>query len=450
MKFKVVLLGSELSSSQNTGIHAIANETRRNGIDTFCIDYLEFFSIEQLKELAEYINNITVEKPIIGINTNFIKNEASFTNLMSFLKPHVLVLGGLNRLLEIDQIKFVDLRGTSREVDFVRLCLQHFNINKEPLKFELENLLHTYTDDDVYPEGVGIPFQISRHCIFNCTFCNSVENRAKRMNWRRIDLMIQQMEQAQQRYKTDKFVCTANTFNDYTERCEEFLSALKSHSNLRRAHFFAFMRFDLLLKQEKIWPLFDDFVRSTYFGIETLDEKDSFFARKGMRKEQRKEDILKVGKSLPKMLKGYGLIHGLPNSTEESTEDTIRWLIESDVVDMVVLSPLTISDQNEDFHASDLSKNPEKFGYRVLSRRKDREKFLSGIVERTQLDWIRTSDNYTSDQAQQFVKNMFSRYNMRPRKGRNHNDGNLLIDGAKSDYFKTYTQLVFNRLRHHV
>ena len=106
--------------------------------------------------------------------------------------------------------------------------------------------------------------------------------------------------------------------------------------------------------------------------MESLNHESAKSVGKGMHPQKLKEGLYRLKELCPDLVISLGMILGLPYDTEETLRKNHEWFLESDCpVDGISYSPFYI-EFNSPFHPnnSKISKNPDKYGYKVHSHNK--------------------------------------------------------------------------------
>ena len=86
-----------------------------------------------------------------------------------------------------------------------------------------------------------------------------------------------------------------------------------------------------------------------------------------MNPEKLKKCLLEIKKKYPDIHIQINLIIGLPYSTKEDIKESVDWFLDNNVADYLRVIDLDIRDPSRISFSSEFSKNPEKYGYQIIS-----------------------------------------------------------------------------------
>lgn len=379
------------------GAYRIASHLRQHGYSVQIIDFIDYFNLE---ELSSIIDNITGDNTLaLCISTTFLKTRDDDDIISSVYKSFRQVSSKFRFLVENYRIKhpFVKIVGGGANVfrykedtlfdtvitgygevvilDYInslknkkrRLYPTYKNvtlINGDNHLLPIDNMQHIWSPNDCILNGETLPIEISRGCIFKCSFCSYPLNGKKKFDYLRDPEFIKdEMIRNYELYGTTNYMFSDDTFNDSTYKLEKLH---KVFTNLPfKLKFVSYLRLDLLYAhQEQIQLLKEMGLGSAAFGIESLKPKTAKFIGKGMAKD-------KIKDFLPRLYYEHwneeisvicSFIIGLPYESLEEVEESFNW-IQSVKINSIWM-PLVITPTN--FYRSEIDKNYEKYGYKLL------------------------------------------------------------------------------------
>ena len=426
----MVLLFTETTfHTRRVGCYRIATILRSIDVEVEVIDFLSEWNVDELIKLIDKINSIEW----VGFSLTYsyflseVENATRFTDLskedekklLDYLKSRSIpiVLGGSNA----DSIKnFVSgyyvvigyadnaLAALHRHiVEGLKINLTYINNNKviySDINFpevDLSKIETVFTENDLINDIEMIPIEISRGCIFKCKFCEFPYIGKKPGTYIRTkESIAEDIKRAYYTYGIENFLFVDDTFNDSIEKMQKI-------ADIRRElcipfKFWSYGRLDLLSAHPKMIDLIEDTGWSAVtFGVETLNKKSGSKIGKGADPERLKNTLLMLRKRYPKMHIQINLITGLVDSTKEDIRKSVDWFLENSVADYIKIAPLHIQDISNISSGSEFAKNPNKFGYQIIS------------TDRLKYKW--KNNNWNLDEAKKIAKEMTEYINTKNR-----------------------------------
>lgn len=391
---------------RSIGAYQIAHHCREHGYKVQIIDFTDFFTIEELKEIITKL--LSSELLALGLSTTFYsaldkKNDPRLSvnagsNLRSKViiddklsalfalaknyNPNIKVIGGGANSWQIEGndlfdavfhgyaeqavVEYLDeLTGKKSKKIFPQIKNQKI-INGDLYQFDIEKLNHRYLKEDIIIEGETLPIEVGRGCIFKCKFCSYPLNGKKKNDYiRDYSLLKDELEYNYKNYKVTNYFFTDDTFNDSTEKIKELHKVFTSLSF--KIGFVCYLRADLLHRYpEQINLLKEMGLNSVVFGIESLHRTAAKSIGKGMHPEKLKKFLLDLYyKHWEEEISiTCSMIIGLPGEDEEHVRSIFKWFREEgkDLCDS--WWPLTIS--TEGHYRSEFEKNYSKYGYELI------------------------------------------------------------------------------------
>ena len=424
-----VIILSDFSSvifmEKSIGPYRVASQLRSQGFEVAVIHHVSTFSITEIKHTLSHL--ISDKTLFIGINNFFYRNCGDIVELddgsikpFSMMRPGSFLPHGPQYNREIKELvksinpncKFVlggpDALDTEDNRDFdyvvqgyadisVVNLAQHLLNPKVMLNKARRSIFGFYFIDDIKAESFDfvssntryeehdaildnetLVIEISRGCIFSCTFCSFPLNGKKKMDFiRSVDNIYAEMISNYERFGTTRYILSDDTLNDSVEKCQLMYDL--SQRLPFKLEYWAYIRLDLLAaKPNTIDLLWKSGWRATLFGIETLDANAASLIGKGGSRE-------KLINTLKELKIRYGddinltgsFIYGLPHESLESLERTTEWLLSAECPlhsfntwPLRIRSPEVIKGSG---FLSDLDQNWAKYGYVDLGDRNHRD-----------------------------------------------------------------------------
>ena len=384
-----------LRPNRSFGPYKIATFLRQHGYSVKCIDFLNSFSLSEVDQLIEkYVSDQTLA---VGFslsfgNWQFEKFEKDFFERAELIKQRAqkrVIVGGWKNTGKnfMDQARFNVLA----DHVFIDRCerslltlLDGIKSNKIDLVFKMNKVINagkifpnsdeddanlalilSKEDDDLF-YGEPITVELSRGCIFDCTFCSYEKRGKKKLDYLiHEDPLYQMFKQNYENFGIVNYNAADPTVNDTVEKLEMIARVVDQLEF--KPKFFSFLRSELLLRYpEQI----DLLARIGYvggaFGIESLHPQ----AQKSIRKKISYEDLISLLTSLNEKIPNFNsvllMIVGLPYETKEHFEQMLNKLIERrDLISHIMMFPLFLehTDLENIPHVSNFSLNAEEYGY---------------------------------------------------------------------------------------
>jgi len=232
-------------------------------------------------------------------------------------------------------------------------------------KFNIQENDHLFSDQDCIVDGETLPIEISRGCIFKCTYCQYPYIGKKKLDYvRHIDHIKNEMVHNYERFKTKNYFILDDTFNDTPVKMDMWFECTSSLNF--DIEYTCYMRADLLSRNEdQIEKFKDSGLVSVFFGIESFHPETSKIIGKGWSGKEGKIFLPR----LKNIWKNDVTIHlsfivGFPEETREEYRETQSWCFENNM-DSWIWQPLYIN-RTPRLFSSELEREPEKFGFSFI------------------------------------------------------------------------------------
>ena len=317
---------------RSLGAYQVAHHCRENGYNVQVIDFTDFFDKQELVDIIKKL--LSNELLAVGISTTFYstidedddpklsvnagsnlrgdvvideKLSAVFNVVKTFNSNIKIIAGGANSWQAVGNLTFdAVFHGYSEQsvVEYLE-TLQHKRpksihpkikhqeiVNGDLTYFDIENLNHRYTANDVILRGETLPIEIGRGCIFKCKFCSYPLNGKKKNDYiRNYDLLKEELEYNYKEFGVTNYFFTDDTFNDSTDKIRALHKVFTSLSF--KIGFVCYLRVDLLHRHsEQILLLKEMGLNSVVFGVESLHHGAAKAIGKGMNPEKLKKFLL--------------------------------------------------------------------------------------------------------------------------------------------------------------
>jgi radical SAM superfamily enzyme YgiQ (UPF0313 family) len=270
--------------------------------------------------------------------------------------------------------------------------------------FDFSNYRFSWQDADCILTEEALPIEISRGCVFKCSFCTYPLNGKKKLDYiKSPDVLLDEFKRNYDLFGTTKYVYSDDTHNDSVEKLETLYD--KVYSKLPfKISFSSYIRLDLLRAHPHTIDLLKESgLTSCFFGIESLNYLANKSIGKGMRTENIIDTLNILKDKWSDIFKEAGFIIGLPNDSEN---DVCKWLdlvTDNDFpLDRISLSPLRIYKGSKNVWSNLIESDPESYGYdftssidwknnKELTRKKSYEivnQYNQSPKIKTKLNWV--------------------------------------------------------------
>lgn len=252
-------------------------------------------------------------------------------------------------------------RSLRKESNSIRTKIIDYDV--KGFTFNFPDSKTIFTDDDDVQEGEVLPLELSRGCLFKCSFCSFPLLGRKKGDpeyLKRNNRIVEELTSNYEQFKTTKYMIVDDTFNETTFKIE---NVLKVRDELKiDLEFSAYLRLDLLARfPEQIKLLKELGIRSAFLGIESLNWESAKAIGKGIHPEKVKEALYELKAQWGSNTSIHGsFIIGLPFDNEKNCDEWVPWVIADD-------SPFNGFDFNtlSIGGTSELAMDPAKYGYEM-------------------------------------------------------------------------------------
>jgi len=454
--FDIILftdVNMEIGFAKYAGTFRIATELRQLGASVKVIDcFTKFTENEILKIISKCVGNETLfvgisstllhkDENLHGIANKFFKDiKECITDINSNTS---LIIGG-SRINKFTNIKGIDYYFVGKSDISIKefylykkyykdipitlienrkfLLTEDFNVTSEYFK----HAQIKYNQDDIIEQHESLPLELSRGCIFKCSFCQyDLIGKKKNEYLKSKDALREELIRNYELFGTTNYLFTDELINESIEKVKYLHNIF---TNLPfQISWSSYARLDLIYAYPEMRELLMEAgAFGLVFGIETLDEKAGKAVKKGLGKEKilKTLDFLKE-KYENKIVMSSNFIIGLPFETKESIITTIEWLKSNNCpLDSYSLIPLNLRNRNDGRKMSEISLLPEKFGYL-------RKGQINNLI-----DW--ENENLSFNEAVKIVNESYqsSEFTKKSILGSGNMIGRILNIGYTKDEFK--------------
>jgi len=387
--------------ARTSGSYRIATELRKYNWDVEVVDFVLYWSLDELKNL--FLTRYNKKIKWVGFGYLFNKDYVTIRNFISWIKNHypdiTIIVGSSGLPSYINKNVDYYVYGYS-EKSIIVLLKWLFSNGEQPLfniidnqkiifsndfyiSAPFKNPTIIYQDRDFIKETEWLAIEFSRGCKFKCDFCNFPLLGVKGDYTRSTESIELQLKDAYDRFGVTKYIVTDETFNDSTNKIKKFADAVEKIKF--KPYFSGFIRADLLASriEDREHLLRMNFL-GHYYGIETFNHNSGKSIGKGLSPDKLKYELLKC----KQYFKEYGgwyrgdisLIIGLPHETVDTLEESKKWLIENWSDESFTAFPLLILKPEHDLNKiSKFSNDYKKYGYSEMSNANELSDFYKNI-----------------------------------------------------------------------
>lgn len=412
---QIVLFGDTVNlSPRPTGIYVLASYLRSKGYTTQPIWGWNNINEEQFEALCtKYISE---ETRVVGLSTTLLENGLHdfygvdievFEQRIKFIKginPNVkIVIGGskiryvlAKNIPRLDLIDYV-VKGQGESallwvVENYDAPVEKKFIDDDEYKFDefCESTIAFDEKDELYPKE-SMFFEFARGCIFKCSYCSYHIKGKKRNEFsKELQSLKQDLISNYEKFGIQYYHATDDLINDSLEKVEEIHNVFQQLPF--KIQYSGYTRLDLIWRYpETAKMLKESGLMSTYFGIESINDKSAKIVGKGL-------GIERINEGLATCSEAWGndvhltcsFILGLPFHNPDTKYELMEWLdrpINKKLINNISVTPLHF---HPEMATTELDANPGKFGYFYKSKSKTGPVWLPGVL-------VKSGDWYTKD-----------------------------------------------------
>ncbi len=394
MKYNAIILTgfSNMVPRRSIGAYRIRTVIEHMGYTARVIEHADRISDEVLTKLLDsFVGNETL---FIGISSTFlqpvdVQRFAKLINIKQLQYSNIqFVLGGARTHLNtnigadaiisgysdsaiVEYMNYIDNK--PHQLIYENYTTQknkpyiHINGNKNYKDVDMHNLRTIWKDEDDINSEDALPIEISRGCIFKCSFCYfPLNGKAKFDYFRSVDELAAEMQYNYDMFGVTSYSFLDDTFNDSREKIQ-FLDDV-----LRRLNFK--IKYSVYIKPELLvsWPetqqqLVEQGLESAVMGVESFNTVTRKHIGKGMPMEKIDDAVINMRRyGNGQLSTAYNMIVGLPFESIDSTLESYKYIKEAEHIDTWhwnILGIQSLKDPN--ITPSLIDAEPERYGYTI-------------------------------------------------------------------------------------
>ena len=373
-----------------SGAYSIATQLREHGYRAKVVEHFIYLDKNYREQFRKYIFNIIGKETIfIGVSTTFLYDIHDAYLFLTEIKkefPHIKIISGGPRegrrgpitgiddwddaidhhIIGFGDTAIISLLNDLKEGKKVEKLYEYDSLGK---LFDFRNSKPIFSkEDDIIFANEVLPIEISRGCIFKCSFCNfpllgipKNDNKYIRCKESIKNELIYNYEN----FNTTNYAITDDTFNSTTEKVK-LLKEIVEEINIP-FNFIAYLRIDLIHAfPEQIDLLKDMGLKGAFFGIESLHDPSAKAVGKGFGKEKTIEMLHLLKEKWGKYVMIHGnFILGLPHESPQTFKKWANLILKPDFpLDSINIGSLEIYDTGP-AQQSEFLRNSKKYGYTI-------------------------------------------------------------------------------------
>lgn len=417
-------------ASRAAGGYRIATHLRKQGWDVEVVDYLAYWTLEDLITLVDNRHRKHGIK-WVGVSSTWLFRHPNNESILSYIKntyPEIKIILGGNTNFNKDVKADYYVYGFGEHAAEAILKYEFSNGKKpygrphykgwaiDALTFypawPMESYVSEYEDRDFLVPSDIISVEIGRGCRFKCKFCNFPVLGVKEDTSMSEDTMYAHFSTMYEKWGVQTYNVADETINERSSKLEKMARAVE-RCNFK-PNFSAFTRLDLfnshpemieLMARARIWGQF--------YGLETFNHQSGKAIGKGLDPEINKQLMLDARDYTLKHLGVYrgtaSFIAGLPHETNDTLKDSHNWLVNNWKDQNWMFWALTIPAE-ENFKLSAFGEDLGKYGYSempaseiddyIVTHKNLTEHERQGLGMLNQVIWKNQHGNYFTFQEQ--------------------------------------------------
>jgi hypothetical protein len=453
------------------GGYRLATWMRDNGWDVEVCEWIQWWSLEELKEFAR--SRITKDTMFCGFSCFFgawSDTIELFTQWLKETYPNVILLSGSQSrpnfntkwidyyFIGWSEYAILDLakhvsnnssgNGVKLDSNFFGTGKKVINANTFYQAWPIKSLKIIYEDRDYLTEEEWVTIEFARGCKFNCSFCNFPALGIKEDTTRDREDYLYQLRDTYDRFGVKNYYVADETFNDTTEKIIKFADATEELNF--QPLFSGFIRADLMVSRpQDLEHLSRLGMLGHFYGIETFFHETGKAIGKGMHPDRLKQGLIDCKNYFKnngrKIYRGtISLIVGLPHEPVSSIYETLEWCANNWRGENIEIWPLEIPTDYKHDKLSKISIDWEKYGYKEVQKEfaYSEDSLPSDLFTSSYLNW--QNDHMTYDQACEIC---FKAHNEYRGITLNEGFGNWSMDIPYKHFNKDYN-LMMNTVEH--
>lgn len=379
-------IGHNLQHARPAGPGIVSEIFIDHGYYSTVFNYYSYWNREELLETLETYSEgyplLVAFSMTLNTGKVYIDKLTSFVHeLKERIPGSVTIVGGIRHYEDFEKFKpFGDLIYFGRSTNLLRKSIHDglfeevIGTTFEPKEIRHPNLanlpdspvVHKFFEQDLWEEhDVGI-FETSLGCKFDCTFCNFDFRRMKNPETAEVDRLVEYFHDAK-KYGVTHFYTADDTINETDKKIDLLDEATKELD--WDVHIGGFARLEMFRNRPDRIDKFSRIgLHSMNFGIETFGEEAGKLIRKNAKPDEILQTLADLKSANPNFFLFSTFIVGLTKDSEENIYKYNDIVLEKKLLDGLHYFPLAIYEDNYMWDwQSHIDKEPEKYGYKIIS-----------------------------------------------------------------------------------
>jgi radical SAM superfamily enzyme YgiQ (UPF0313 family) len=390
------------------GAYQVAHRLRSNGYSVLVIHYFQQIVKTNFEKIFEIIDQYVDKETLwVGFSSTFLTTESDPVTYVEGFYKHItrleiskiaeyikeknpkcsLILGGArsyesdvwdpidyfvkgyadNSIIELT--KFLEKKNPFFQIKISEKKNKIISHDTTASSFDFANTSFEWHSTDMIDCGETLPIEISRGCIFRCSYCSYPLNGKRKLDFiKSPNILKNELIRNYEMFGTTKYVYGDDTHNDSVEKLEMLYNEVYSKLPFK-INFACYLRLDLLKAHPHTIDLLrESGLKSCFFGIESMNYEANKTVGKGIKEEAIVNTLQLFKEKCPDVFTQAGFIVGLPNDSKEKISGWLDLISENDFpLDCVSVFPLGIDKNQTEFWPSDFDINYQKYGYKFLN-----------------------------------------------------------------------------------
>jgi hypothetical protein len=385
---------------RSIGAYQVANVLRDINVTANVVDFFPYLFFYKYEKLLKIIDNLVNKETLwVGFSSTFfdsylaskdhpLRNNDGIQHFVNYIKQKndkiKFILGGATSwkkefpgIIDFYVEGYADdsivqltkyLQGTN---PFFMFKNDSVSSDRTAINFNFSDYNFKWSDDDKIKHNEVLPIEISRGCIFKCSYCSYPLNGKKKLDFiKNPNILYDHFIENYERFGVTSYMYTDDTHNDSLEKLEYLYNNVYSRLPFKIS-FSTYLRLDLIRAHPQMIPLLKDSGLATcFFGIESLNYESNKTVGKGLKPEKTIETLYKLREEWPNVFTQGGFIIGLPNETVNTADKWLELVTDPKFpLNHITTNPLHLfKNQGENgYWFNDIEKHPEKYGYTFSS-----------------------------------------------------------------------------------
>ena len=341
----------QLTGGRNIAGYRLRTSLRNHGYELLVVDTAPLMKPEEIIKLLE--NTVTAETLVLGFSTVWLDSfnwevwedpitwiTDSFFNTVKEKFPNVKIVAGGTGGTHVRGAKLISdhsswiFNGFSDD-SFYRLLDLLTNKPDHGLQYKLENgksivdsnVTHQipnpdyvetiFETDDLFYDHQPMPLEVSRGCIFRCSFCSHPFQGAK--DWdsyiRTPENLAEELRRNYDMFGTTRYSLMDDTFNDSIEKLDRLHRAIDL-AKLPKFEFMSYIKAELLVTKPEMIPKLKELgCKAGYIGLESMNNQSRKIIKKGMDIDRVIDSLYKLRQDADTRIQASFIV-GLPEESE--------------------------------------------------------------------------------------------------------------------------------------